>query len=93
MDDELRGKLEKAIADLDLSVRASNCLEAARILTVGDLVRMTEDELLQLRSFGKTSLMEVKSKLAGLGLSLGMHVPPPASGEDHVTAGEPAQQI
>ncbi len=74
VDDELRRKLEKAVADLELSVRAGNCLEAARILTVADLVSKTEDDLLQLRSFGKTSLMEVKNKLAQLGLSLGMDV-------------------
>jgi DNA-directed RNA polymerase subunit alpha len=94
MDDELRRKLEKSIADLDLSVRASNCLEAARVLTVGDLVRMTEDDLLQLRSFGKTSLMEVKSKLGKLGLTLGMEVvPPPPAPAGQVPAGAPAEQI
>ncbi|MGD8452927.1 MAG: DNA-directed RNA polymerase subunit alpha [Phycisphaerae bacterium] len=94
VDEELRGKLDRSIADLELSVRASNCLEAARILTVGDLVSMTEDDLLQLRSFGKTSLMEVKSKLQDMGLMLGMNVAPrPASGDNQVTAGEPAQQI
>jgi DNA-directed RNA polymerase subunit alpha len=94
VDDELRAKLEKPIADLELSVRASNCLEAARVLTVGDLVRLTEDDLLQLRSFGKTSLMEVKSKLAGLGLALGMNVPALASGSaGQVATGEPAQQM
>lgn len=73
VDDEFRRKLEKSINDLNLNVRASNCLEMARILTIGDLVRKTEDELLQLRSFGKTSLTEVKSKLAEIGLSLGMN--------------------
>ena len=72
MDEELRSKLERSVSDLDLSVRAGNCLEAARILTVGELVKLTEDDLLQLRSFGKTSLTEVKAKLAELGLSLGI---------------------
>lgn len=72
VDDELRRKLEMPIAELELSVRASNCLEAARIVTVGDLVRHDENSLMELRSFGKTSLMEVKEKLAELGLSLGM---------------------
>jgi len=94
LDDELRRKLEKSLADLDLSVRASNCLESARILTIGDLVRLTEDELLQLRSFGKTSLTEVKEKLTSLGLTLGMNVAPPETPNvDPVTAGEPAPQI
>jgi len=74
IDDELRGKLERSIASLDLSVRASNCLEAARIITVGDLVRLDENQLMQLRSFGKTSLMEVKRKLTELGLSLGLAI-------------------
>lgn len=72
MDDELRRKLEMSISQLDLSVRAMNCLDAAKIATVGELVRMTDSDLLQLRSFGKTSLMEVKRKLNEIGLSLGM---------------------
>ena len=74
VNDELRAKLDRSIASLDLSVRASNCLEAAKIITVGDLVSYDENQLLQLRSFGKTSLMEVKRKLAELGLTLGMNV-------------------
>ena len=95
VDEELRAKFETTVADLELSVRANNCLEASRILTVGDLVRLTEDDLLQMRSFGKTSLTEVKAKLVEIGLSLGMDVPPTAitPGLDQVTAGEPAQQI
>ncbi len=71
-DDELRQKLERSIATLDLSVRASNCLDAAKIGTIGDLARMTETDLLELRSFGRTSLVEVKEKLAKIGLALGM---------------------
>ena len=69
---ELERKLAMPIAQLELSVRASNCLESENIMTVGQLVRLTEDELLSIRSFGKTSLREVKRKLADLGLSLGM---------------------
>jgi DNA-directed RNA polymerase subunit alpha len=80
MDDELRGKLERPIATLDLSVRASNCLEAAKIGTIGELVRLTEGDLLQIRSFGKTSLMEVRQKLGEVGLSLGMGVAAGAAG-------------
>jgi DNA-directed RNA polymerase subunit alpha len=72
MDEELRQKLERPIAALDLSVRASNCLEAAKIGTIGELVRLTESDLLQIRSFGKTSLMEVRQKLNEAGLALGM---------------------
>jgi len=72
VNEELIGKLGKPIHDLELSVRASNCLESVRIETVGQLVTMTEADLLKVRSFGKTSLREVKRKLADLGLSLGM---------------------
>ena len=60
------------ITQLDLSVRASNCLESAKVTMVGELARMSETDLLKVRSFGRTSLREVKRKLADLGLSLGM---------------------
>ena len=59
---------------MELSVRASNCLESAKIHTVGDLAKLTEGDLLKVRSFGKTSLREVKRKLQDLGLSLGMTI-------------------
>jgi DNA-directed RNA polymerase subunit alpha len=64
--------LAKPVADLDMSVRAANCLQAAKIQTVGELVQLTDADLLKVRSFGKTSLREVKRKLADLGLTLGM---------------------
>ena len=63
-----------SLADLDLSVRAGNCLESARILTVGELARCTENDLLRVRSCGKTSLREVKRKLGEMGLTLGFDV-------------------
>lgn len=69
---ELERKLAMPISQLELSVRASNCLESENIMTVGQLVRLSEEDLLAIRSFGKTSLREVKRKLADLGLSLGM---------------------
>ncbi len=85
VDEELRQKLNMSIAELDLSVRANNCLESAHINTVGDLVRMSEPDLLKVRSFGKTSLREVKRKLADIGLGLGMNLP--AGGEnEHETS-------
>ena len=65
-------KLNMTVQELDLSVRANNCLESAKIDTVRDLVKKTDADLLKVRSFGKTSLREVKRKLADLGLSLGM---------------------
>jgi DNA-directed RNA polymerase subunit alpha len=69
---ELERKLVLAVETMDLSVRASNCLASEKILTIGQLVKMTEDDLLKVRSFGKTSLREIKRKLADIGLSLGM---------------------
>lgn len=64
--------LEKPIAVLNLSVRAANCLEAAKITLLRELVSHTEPELLRFRSFGKTSLVEVVHKLGDVGLTLGM---------------------
>ncbi|MFQ5411491.1 MAG: DNA-directed RNA polymerase subunit alpha [Phycisphaerae bacterium] len=64
------GKLAMPISILELSVRSSNCLSSANIGTVGELVQHTEADLLKVRSFGKTSLVEVKQKLAEHGLAL-----------------------
>ena len=64
------GLMAKAVDMLDTSVRYKNCLESENILAIGDLLRFTESELLKVRNFGKTSLKEVKNKLAALGLSL-----------------------
>ena len=71
-EEELAAKLEMPIKALELTVRSTNCLESNHIDTVGQLVRMTESELLKIRSFGKTSLREVTRKLADMGLSMGM---------------------
>ncbi|MCE9590447.1 MAG: DNA-directed RNA polymerase subunit alpha [Planctomycetes bacterium] len=75
VDEELIRKLNMPIGELELSVRASNCLESAKVTTVADLVRQSESELLKVRSFGKTSLREVKRKLSDLGLTMGMELP------------------
>jgi len=72
IDEELVEKLKTPVQELELSVRANNCLEAVKVETVGRLVRMNEADLLKIRSFGKTSLREIKRKLADIGLSLGM---------------------
>jgi DNA-directed RNA polymerase subunit alpha len=72
IDEELAAKLAMSIESLDLTVRSDNCLEANNIRTVGELVKMTEADLLKIRSFGKTSLREIRRKLSDLGLSLGM---------------------
>jgi len=71
-DEQLAQKLDSPVQEMELSVRAANCLESEKIETVAQLVKMTEAELLKIRSFGKTSLREIKRKLADMGLSLGM---------------------
>lgn len=73
-EEELGKKLSIPITELDLSVRASNCLETSNIATVGDLVTKTEEQLLEIKNFGKTTLKEVKKKLAQLNLTIGMPV-------------------
>lgn len=72
VDEELAAKLALPIENLDLTVRSGNCLESNHIETVGQLAVMTEADLLKIRSFGKTSLREIRRKLADMGLSLGM---------------------
>jgi DNA-directed RNA polymerase subunit alpha len=71
---ELRKVLETQISEIELSVRAANCISSANIKTIGDLVQKTEAEMLKYRNFGKKSLNEIKSILEGMGLSLGMDV-------------------
>src|SRR5688572_26885315 len=75
VDDDLIRKLNMPVAALELTVRANNCLNSAKVRNVADLVQKDEAELLAVRSFGKTSLREVKRKLEELGLSLGMQLP------------------
>jgi DNA-directed RNA polymerase subunit alpha len=75
VDMELERKLNQSLAELELSVRATNCLESEGIATVRDLVIRTEEELLEVRNFGETTLKEVKGKLQERGLSLGMKLP------------------
>jgi DNA-directed RNA polymerase subunit alpha len=83
IDPDLQQKLNMTVQELDLSVRANNCLESAKIQTVRDLVRKGDSDLLKVRSFGKTSLREVKRKLADMGLSLGMDLDAaPAAADD-----------
>ncbi len=75
VDLELEEKLNRSLAELNLSVRATNCLESEGINTVRDLVQRTEDQLLEVRNFGETTLNEVREKLTELGLRLGMRLP------------------
>jgi len=78
--DEEKTKMKKllnmSVNEIELSVRAANCLNNANITTVGQLAMKTEQEMLKYRNFGKKSLNEIKEKLQALGLSLGMNFEP-----------------
>lgn len=71
---KLKKLLSMSVNEIELSVRAANCLNNANITTVGQLAMKTEGEMLKYRNFGKKSLNEIKEKLTSLGLSLGMKV-------------------
>ncbi|MBI3596119.1 MAG: DNA-directed RNA polymerase subunit alpha [Nitrospirae bacterium] len=73
--------LLRSVHELELSVRAANCLKNASIKTIGDLVQKTESEMLRTKNFGRKSLNEIKEILAGMGLSLGMKVDYQPTGE------------
>ena len=73
---ELRKLLNMSVNEIELSVRAANCLNNANITTVGQLALKSEAEMLKYRNFGKKSLNEIKDKLQELGLSLGMQLDP-----------------
>ncbi len=75
IDSNLESKLSLPLSELNLSVRASNCLESENIMTVRDLIMRSEDQLLEVRNFGETTLTEVRNKLRDLGLHLGMRLP------------------
>jgi DNA-directed RNA polymerase subunit alpha len=91
--DEEKVKMKKllnmSVNEIELSVRAANCLNNANITTVGQLAMKTEQEMLKYRNFGKKSLNEIKEKLASLGLLLGMNFEPgliePAAKEEAKT--------
>jgi DNA-directed RNA polymerase subunit alpha len=72
----LKKLLSMSVNEIELSVRAANCLNNANITTVGQLATKTEAEMLKYRNFGKKSLNEIKDKLVELGLSLGMSIDP-----------------
>lgn len=75
LDAALEAKLNKPIPDLRLSVRAQNCMDSGHISTVRDLVQHTEDQLMEIRNFGETTLVEIRQVLDEIGLHLGMKVP------------------
>ena len=70
----MRQQLKTKLVDLDLSVRALNCLKAAEVETLGDLVRFNKNDLLKFRNFGKKSLTELDELLDNMNLSFGMDV-------------------
>jgi DNA-directed RNA polymerase subunit alpha len=79
-DPEFMRQMARPVEDLELSVRAANCLKAAEIKTIGELVVREETEMLQFHNFGKKSLDEVKALLETMEMSLGMDIgtgPPP----------------
>ena len=71
-DEPLNENLYRSVSELELSVRSINCLQNAKIETIGDLVQKTEAEMLKTKNFGRKSLNEIKSILSGMGLQLGM---------------------
>ena len=73
---KLKKLLNMSVNEIELSVRAANCLNNANITTVGQLAQKSEAEMLKYRNFGKKSLNEIKDKLQQLGLGLGMKFDP-----------------
>ena len=71
---DLNENLWRSVSELELSVRSINCLQNAKIETIGDLVQKTEQEMLKTKNFGRKSLNEIKEILVGMGISLGMEL-------------------
>ena len=85
------GALDARIEELDFSVRTYNCLKKANVLTIGELAAISENDLMNIRNFGRKSLNEVKEKLGQLGLSLKDSEPgsvPLEGGEDDEDEGD-----
>ena len=68
--------LSKSIDEMELSVRSHNCLQAAGIRTIGELVSKEENEMLRFKNFGRKSLMELVEKLSEMGIHFGMDITP-----------------
>ena len=71
---ELNENLWRSVSELELSVRSINCLQNAKIETIGDLVQKTEPQMLKTKNFGRKSLNEIKEILVAMGLSLSMEL-------------------
>lgn len=86
--EEIKKTLSRSVQELDLTVRSFNCLKAANIKTIGNLVSKTESEMLKNRNFGKKSLEEIKGVLSSMGLSFGLNVKEYLSPEEEETPAE-----
>ncbi len=86
VDQEFADMIRKPISELELSVRSANCLEAANIKTIGDLIQKSEPEMLKYKNFGKKSLAEIQGILTGMGLQLGMKPEDRAKRKKAITA-------
>jgi len=82
--EEIMRKLLLKINEIELSVRSTNCLQSAKIETIGELVVMPESDMLKFRNFGKKSLNEIKQKLTEMGLTLGMDLSKYGINKDNV---------
>lgn len=89
-DKEFLELVNKPISELELSVRSANCLEAANIKTIGDLVQKTEAQMLKYKNFGKKSLNEINAILTSMGLHLGMSIQDRIQNKGSVPAATPA---
>jgi DNA-directed RNA polymerase subunit alpha len=65
--------LNRPVAELELSVRSRKCLQRLGVTAIGELIQRTESELMTIKNFGQTSLNEIKTQLAQIGLSLRKH--------------------
>jgi DNA-directed RNA polymerase subunit alpha len=72
--EQINEHLLRSVDELELSVRSANCLQAANIQFIGELVQRSEAEMLKTKNFGRKSLKEIKEVLAEMGLSLGMRL-------------------
>lgn len=88
VNEEFNKNLLKNVRELELSVRAANCLKNASIRTIGDLVQRSESEMLRTKNFGRKSLNEIKEILHEMGLSLGMDVDLTSAAVDNEVLGE-----
>ncbi|MBN1688880.1 MAG: DNA-directed RNA polymerase subunit alpha [Candidatus Omnitrophica bacterium] len=84
-DQAFKELISKPISELELSVRSANCLEAANIKTIGDLVQKNEAQMLKYKNFGKKSLSEINGILTSMGLSLGMNIEERLKGKSSIS--------